>query len=274
MNSGEPAPAVSAGAGHASPSIRLPDVTAPNNARIYDALAGGKDNLPSDRDVAEQLCRITPTLPAQIHGARAFLRRSVEQLTDMGVRQFLNLGCGLPISDNVHQVARRMAPQARVVYVDDDPMVASHGRAFLNTPDEGARFIKADVRQISGLLDQLEADFLDPGQPIAVLACNFLHFLPDVEAHRIVSALRTWLAPGSHLVISHFTSEWLQFVADDIVAVYRKAGLLIFPRSSSEIAAMYQGFQLSYEGIAPIRWDSDDAQGAHFAGGMGWPEEP
>jgi SAM-dependent methyltransferase len=182
------------------------DVTKPNIARVYDAFLGGKDNFAADREVVELALRVTPDAPAGARANRAFLRRVVRYLTaEAGIRQLVDIGSGLPTQGNVHEVAQESAPQARIVYVDSDPLVRTHALALLaNGP--GTLFLTADLREPETILnDPGVRDFIDFGQPVGMLLFAILHHLNDDEdPGRIVARIREALAPGSYLAISSF----------------------------------------------------------------------
>ncbi|MEV4172716.1 SAM-dependent methyltransferase [Nonomuraea sp. NPDC049709] len=182
--------------------MRKFDQQRPNPARMYDYMLGGKDNFAVDRLALDQLAELIPEAVALARANRAFLQRAVRYVARAGIRQFLDLGSGLPTQGSAHEVA----PEARVVYVDHDPVVAAHATALLRHAPGRARFVQAD------LLDPAEVlagagEFLDLDQPIAVLLVSILHFLPD-SAHpqQAVGVLRERMAPGGYLVISHATT--------------------------------------------------------------------
>ena len=182
------------------------DVTKPNIARVYDAFLGGKDNFAADREVVEFALQVTPDAPAGARANRAFLRRVVRYLTaEAGIRQLVDIGSGLPTQGNVHEVAHENAPQARIVYVDRDPLVRTHALALLaNGP--GTIFLTADLREPETILgDPGVAEFIDFSQPVGMLLFAILHHLNDDEDPAgIVARLRDALAPGSYLAISSF----------------------------------------------------------------------
>lgn len=176
----------------------------PNPARIYDYLLGGKDNFPADRDVAEQLLAIAPVARDVVEDNRAFLRRAVRFLTsEAGIRQFIDLGSGLPTQGNVHEVAQADAADARVVYVDNDPMVLSHGRALL-ADNRNTTVVTADLRDPAGILANPEVrEHLDFDRPIAVVIVGMImQISEDEEPDEIIAALMEPLASGSHLFLT------------------------------------------------------------------------
>lgn len=182
------------------------DPTKPSVARVYDYFIGGKDNFAVDRQVAEMALKVTPDGPEAGRGNRAFLRRVVRYLAgEAGIRQFLDLGSGLPSQGNVHQVAKEVRDGVHVVYVDNDPMVLAHGRALLCEADT-ATVIQADIRNPEELFDTPEVrQFLDFDQPVALLMFGILHHIPDDDdPGGIAAAFRRKLPSGSYLAISHF----------------------------------------------------------------------
>ena len=175
----------------------------PSSARIYDALLGGSHNFAADRDAAQKLLAAIPYAAEMARVNRAFLARAVQHVVDAGVRQFLDVGSGIPTAGNVHEVAQAAAPDARVVYVDIDPVAVEHSREIL-AENPLATVVQADIRFADDLLARPELrDFLDFSQPIGLLMLSVLHFVPDDEAFPAVDRLRDALAPGSFIAISH-----------------------------------------------------------------------
>jgi SAM-dependent methyltransferase len=181
------------------------DPTVASTARIYDYWLGGKDNYAADREAAEQAIAANPGIVADVRANRAFLARAVDYLAaEHGIRQFLDIGTGLPTASNTHQVAQAVAPDSRIVYVDNDPIVLLHARELLTSTPEGATaYLDADLRNTKDLL-RLAAQTLDFSRPVAVMLLIILHLIPDADdPYGIVAQLADSLAPGSYLVISH-----------------------------------------------------------------------
>ena len=178
-------------------------------ARVYDYWLGGKDNFEADRIAGEATIAAYPAIRASARANRAFLARSVRYLAaEVGIRQFLDIGTGLPTANNTHEVAQSAAPDSRVVYVDNDPLVLSHARALLTSSPEGVTsYLEADLRDTHEILKRA-AETLDFGQPVALMLLAILHYIPDLdEARRIVARLTGAVPPGSYLVISHAASD-------------------------------------------------------------------
>ncbi|MGW7046393.1 SAM-dependent methyltransferase [Streptomyces avermitilis] len=185
------------------------DVTQPSVARMHNYYLGGKDNYPADRGVCERLLEHAPSTQILTINNRRFLQRVIRHLTlEHGVRQFLDIGAGLPTRDNVHEIAQRYTGDARVVYIDNDPMVLAYGRALLEDNDQTA-VIQADLRDPEGILDHPRvADLLDLSEPVAALYVSVLHCVPDDAAPAaLVRRAAARLCPGSLLVISQLVSE-------------------------------------------------------------------
>jgi hypothetical protein len=256
----------------------LRDVTAvPNVARIYDYFLGGKDNFAADRAAAAKIEEAAPDVVRRTKENRAFLGRAVRFLADSGIRQFLDIGTGLPTQDNVHQVAQRLIPDARVAYVDNDPVVLTHARALLAT-DPGTIVIDADMREPLSILQQAEFnEFIDPAQPIAILMVAVLHFLPDIDqATEIVAAFREHMVPGSHLVISHATAGNMsaQNLTQAVQTYATTSTGSITPRSYAEIESFFEGLELEEPGLVRVaEWRPDSKideipSGPSFLGGV------
>jgi hypothetical protein len=221
------------------------DPTVPNIARIYDYMLGGKDNFAADRAAAEQIMAAFPESQEGVRQNRVFLRQAVHYLAGQGgVRQFLDLGAGLPTQQNVHEVARSATGDARVVYVDSDPVVCVHGRALLSGV-EGVAMVEADLREPERIIaDPAIVELIDFGRPVAVMLVAVLHFLGD-EAYDIVAALRAALAPGSYLVISHMLdAEERKEDGSQVKQVYSRASAGLVPRTKDEILRFFGGFEL------------------------------
>jgi len=200
-----------------------------------------------------------PSILAAVRANRAFLRRAVEYLAgEAGIRQFLDIGTGLPTADNTHEVAQRIAPESRIVYVDNDPIVLAHGRALLDSTPEGATaYIEADARDAAAILDEAAAT-LDFSQPVAVMMLAILHFIPDTDDPPAITRRFTdVLVPGSYLTLSATTSdidgERVTRATGDFNT--QRVASQFFPRTHAEIAACFAGLELVEPGLVPLpRW--------------------
>ncbi len=231
------------------------DTKTPNVARIYDYLLGGKDNFAADREAAEQLIQAIPDVGAIARDNRSFLGRVVRYLaTEGGIRQYLDLGSGLPTQANVHELAEGVATGVRVVYVDSDPVVASHGQALLASGGQVA-MVLGDLRDPASVLGHPEVTgLLDLSRPVAVLCTSTLHFIEDeARPHAIIAEYRDRLAPGSYLVITHGTREEDPGAEGDKAAgVYRQASSQLHVRSLPDVLRFFDGFELIEPGLSWI----------------------
>ena len=239
------------------------DASRPQSARIYDYLLGGKDNFAPDRAVGDALIQEVPALPAMVRGQRAFLARAVRYLvTECGVRQFLDIGTGIPAVDNVHEVAQTLAPDARVVYVDNDPIVLSHARALMTGTSEGATaFILADIRDPAALLQHSELiATLDHEQPVALMLLGIVHHLRDADdPYGLVATLVDWLPPGSYLTIAGPASDFDPEAMAAVAASAERSGVPYVARSREETLRFFTGLDLVEPGIVPIQeWRPDE----------------
>ena len=233
------------------------DISKPHPARVYDFLLGGKDNFAADRAVAERLLQSWPTARATARESRAFLARAVRYLVaEAGVTQFLDIGSGLPAAGNVHEVAQAIVPGARVVYVDNDPIVLAHGQALLTSSPEGmSRYIQADLRQPEAILSHpVTVETLDFGKPVGLILSGVLHFLSDdEEPARIVAPLVDALASGSYVIASHSTHEYSEGVETGLTAIRQGTGITGQDRSSREFGDLvFTGLSVVPPGIVPV----------------------
>ena len=211
-----------------SDSLYVPeiDTTVASSARIYNYWLGGKDHYPVDREMGEQIRAVLPGIVEMARDQRAFLVRAVTYLArEAGIRQFLDIGTGLPTANNTHEVAQRVAPEARIVYVDNDPVVLVHARALLTSTPEGATdYIDADLREPDKIL-QGAARTLDFTQPVAITLLGVVHHVTDTDqAHAIVQRLLDAVPSGSYLVISHTTSTVTGAAMEEAVRLWNQAG--------------------------------------------------
>jgi hypothetical protein len=246
------------------------DASVANPARIYDYLLGGKDNFPADREVAEQIIAIAPTAREVTRQNRAFLRRAVRFLAaEAGVRQFLDIGSGLPTQGNVHEIAQAVAPDCRVVYVDNDPVVVMHGSALL--AGDNTAVVRGDLREPEAIVgDPQVRDVLDLDQPIAVLIVSVLHFVTDEQdPFGIVARLRDAVPAGSYLAVSHGTSdppprpdmtpEEMAAMAARAQRLYEQAAVPIVNRTAAEVRRLFGDWDLVDPGLVFIQqWRPDD----------------
>ena len=229
-----------------SPATEAPvpqvDVSRPHPARMYDYYLGGKNHYAADREVADKVLAGAPSARTGPRENRAFLGRAVRFLTaEAGIRQFLDIGTGLPTTDNVHEVAQRIAPSSRVVYVDNDPLVLAHARALLTSSPEGrTAYIQADLRDPAAILsDPATRQVLDFGQPIALMLVAILHFIPDeFRPAQILSTLLDALPSGSYLVASQVSMEDNPVLIGNAMSAYRAAGLPAQARDSGDFARL------------------------------------
>jgi len=227
------------------------DATTPNIARMYDYYLGGKDNFAADRACADKVLSHYPELRAVARENRAFLSRVVRFLAaEAGIRQFVDIGAGLPTMENVHEVAHAVAPQARVIYVDHDPLVCAHARALLAIRDT-VSVVQADMRDPEAILKDPETQrLIDFSQPVAILLVAILHFIAgDDNPYEIVGRLREAMAPGSYLVVSHAGSDDLPTRAQEAAAEYNRATAQMWFRTRTEILRFFDGFDLIDPGL-------------------------
>jgi S-adenosyl methyltransferase len=242
------------------------DTSVPNVARMYDYMLGGRENFQADRDAADRILRLVPGVRQIVLDNRAFLRRAVRYLTARGITQFLDIGTGLPSQDNVHEVAHETDPEAKVAYVDRDPIVVSHGQALL-AKSRHVIVVNADLREPDALLRRV-GEHLDFTRPVGVLLLHVLNFVADADdPAQIIAYLREALCPGSYLVIAHVTGDG---VSGDIEAraraTYDRANDRLWPRAKDQILGFFDGFSLVEPGLTPVHeWragDDADNEGA------------
>jgi O-methyltransferase involved in polyketide biosynthesis len=229
------------------------DVSIPNVARVYDFLLGGKDNFAADRAAAGKILTELPCAALACRQNREFLSRAVRVLAASGIRQFLDIGSGLPARDNVHEVAQAAAADSRVVYVDYDDVVVSHARALLESGSPRVAVIEGDLRDPGKILEAAEA-LIDFGEPVAVLMFAVLHFLTDADQPReVVRSLTEALVPGSAVALSHVTSDGIAPDASHAAQqVYRSASAQVAPRSRQDITGFFDGLNLVEPGVTDI----------------------
>ena len=234
----------------------------PHSARMYDYYLGGRTNFTADREAVGKVMAVFPQALVAARANRDFVHRSTRYLAEHGMRQFLDIGTGIPTSPNLHEVAQRVAPRARVVYVDNDPIVLTHAQALLKSSPEGrTAYVAADLKAPETILAAPElAETLDLDQPVGLSLNAVLHFVPDADgAHAVVERLKAALAPGSALVISHGTRDFAPAASDQTASVYRSAGTSAQARTRAEFARFFEGWQLVEPGIAVThRWRPEE----------------
>ncbi|MCO5968116.1 SAM-dependent methyltransferase [Actinoallomurus soli] len=261
-------------------AVQAPDLRTDvaHSARIYDYMLGGKDNFAADRAAADAIARHLPTLPISMRANRDFMLRMTRYLVgDLGIRQFLDIGTGLPTSPNLHEVAQELAPETRVVYVDNDPIVLAHARALLTSSAEGCTaYIDADLRDTGAILGStVLRETLDLGRPVALTLIAILQFFVDEdEALTVVRSLIEPLAPGSVLALSVVpTADEASPLADGVNA-YRSQGIPMKMRTRAEIERFFEGLELVDPGVVKVtEWHPDepadpDDPAPHMCGGV------
>jgi hypothetical protein len=239
------------------------DVNQPNAARMYDYLLGGSHNFPVDRAAAEAVRRLVPDVASMAVHNRAFLRRAVRFLARSGIRQFLDLGSGIPTAGNVHEVAQDEDPSCRVVYVDIEPVAVGHARSILAGNDLCA-VVQADLRDVDRVLgDPAVRALLDPSRPVALLALTVLHLLSDVDdAVAAIGRYRDWSA-GGYLAVSHASADGLPperaAALARVTEVYERTSTPFRPRPVTEIARFFQEYHLVEPGLVRLpQWRPDE----------------
>ncbi len=234
------------------------DTTVPHPARIYNYWLGGKDNYAADREAGDLAVKAFPDTIASVRANRAFLSRAVRYLAaDAGIRQFLDIGTGLPSADNTHEVAQSVAPECRVVYVDNDPIVLAHARALLTSTTGATAYVDADLRDTAKILEAA-AGTLNFSEPAAVMLIGVLHFITDVgDPYGIVTTLLDAVVPGSYLVIAHVAKD----IHPEQMAEFQRRMNEQHPntpgtlRTHGEVSWFFDGTELLEPGVVqPSKW--------------------
>jgi SAM-dependent methyltransferase len=257
-----------------SPDI---DVTVAHIARVQDYWLGGKDNFQADREAGDVAIAAVPDMVASVRNTRAFLARTVRYLAaEAGIRQFLDVGTGIPTANNTHEVAQAVAPESRIVYVDNDPMVLAHARALLTSDPRGATaYIDADIRDTGRIVAEAER-WLDFSQPVAVVLMAVLQFVPDEDdPHAIAAHLVDVIPPGGYLIISHPAAD-IQAAAMATMAT-RLSQLMsqkVTPRTHEQVARFFDGTELIDPGVVRVpEWrpvtEADAGTPSTMWGGVG-----
>jgi hypothetical protein len=240
------------------------DLDRPSPARVYDYYLGGSHNYAVDREMARQIVRLVPETPRFARANRSFLRRAVEYLVAAGIRQFLDIGSGIPTVGNVHEIAQRAAPDARVTYVDIDPIAVAHSRAILAGNDRVA-VVQDDLRAPERVLSDPELmRVLDLDQPVAILMISLLHFVPDSDDPAgVIARYRDAVAAGSYLALSHIRRV-PDPPADGLktLEIYKRIGAPLVPRSDAELRSFFAGFDLVPPGLVALQeWRPETIDG-------------
>ena len=228
------------------------DTTVPHSARIWNYWLGGKDNFAVDREAGDQYLEIFPGIGVVARTSRGFLTRAVAYLAgEAGIRQFLDIGTGLPTADNTHEVAQRVAPETRILYVDNDPLVLAHARALLTSSPEGVcEYIDADVRNPAGILD-IAAGVLDFSKPIALMLMGIMGHFTDEEAYPIVRSLLAGLPSGSYFALYDGANTNTAF--NEAQEGYNQSGAVpYYLRSPEQFARFFEGLELVEPGVVPV----------------------
>ena len=253
------------------------DTDRPSAARLYDYYLGGGHHFAADRELAQRIYQVVPETPYMARMNRAFLRRATEFCARQGIRQFLDLGCGLPTTGAVHEIAQAIDPAARVMYVDDEPVAVAHSELILEHHDNTA-VLHADLRNPDHVLNHPRTRrLLDLSQPIALLTVAVLHFVSDADDPAgIIRRYREAMAPGSYFVLSHGTGDTLFAEGQSVVELYRDSQNPGYLRTKAEVAALLDGFDLVEPGLVFVpRWrpaspeDAEDAERSSFYGAVG-----
>jgi hypothetical protein len=236
------------------------DTSVPHIARVYDYWLGGKDNFAADRELGDQTLQAYPNIVFSVRANRAFLARSVRFLAaEMGIRQFLDIGTGIPTADNTHEVAQREAPDSRIVYADNDPVVLSHARALLKSTPQGAcDYLDADLRDPDTILARA-ADTLDFSRPVAVMLLTVLQFAPDDEASSIVKRLAAACTPGSFVTISHPASDIdAEHHSEMVRRMNQSMTQKVTLRDKAGVTGLFDGLELVEPGVVlASQWRPD-----------------
>jgi hypothetical protein len=252
------------------------DTSVAHVARIYNYWLGGKDNFAADREAGDAAIEAYPDMYSSVRANRAFLKRTVRYLaSEVGIRQFLDIGTGLPSAENTHEVAQSIAPESRIVYVDNDPIVLTHARALLTSSPQGATgYLDADARDTGKILTAA-AELLDFEKPVAVLLVAILQLVgDDDDPYGLVAKLMRAVPAGSFLVISHVPSDMQRQATGVAKAASLLSGLMtqrVTPRSKEQVAGFFDGLELIEPGVVPIQqWRPDsDAEASSRAGMWG-----
>jgi hypothetical protein len=233
-----------------------------HSARVYDVLLGGKTNYWPDRVAADEIVQIAPTTPLAARAQRGFMHRVVTVLARSGFDQFLDIGTGIPSEPNLHQIAQSITPSARVVHVDNDPIVLAHAAALMKSDPRGAiGFVDADAREPQDILAAAEVRrLLDLDRPVAISAIGLLHFLDDEEAHRLVTTLLAAVPVGSTLAFSQVTPDYGENAAmAAAIRQFAAAGIAMYPRTAADVHQLFlDGLELCAPGVVGmLRWRSD-----------------
>jgi O-methyltransferase involved in polyketide biosynthesis len=239
------------------------DTSVANSARMWNYWIGGKDHFLADREAGERVLAAMPALPLVARLLRRFLSTAVEELSAAGIRQFLDIGTGLPTADNTHELAQRAAPESRIVYVDHDPVVIRHAQALLTSSAAGETdYIQADLRDWA-TISAAARRTLDFSQPVAVLLIAVVHFILDAEnPHELISQIVADLAPGSYLVIAHAASDIEADTAAAMASTYNAtSSLTITPRDRATVTRLFDGTELTGSGLVPLAqwWGAEQA---------------
>jgi len=229
------------------------DTSKPHPARMYDWYLGGKDNYPVDEEMGRQMLALDPRVPVMARVNRAFMHRATRWLARNGVRQFLDIGTGIPTEPNLHQIAQEVAPDARVVYCDNDPIVLAHAEALLRSTPEGAtEYLQADVRDPAAVIEGARK-VLDFDRPVALSLVALLHFVSDEEgARELVGRLLSELPSGSCLTMTHATADFTPEVSAVATEKLKAAGVTLALRSRDEFARFFHGLDLVAPGVEVV----------------------
>ena len=246
------------------------DTSKAHQARIYNYALGGKDNYAADRAAAEAVLKVNPEMAFTARANRAFLGRAVGYLAaEAGIRQFLDIGTGIPAAGNTHEVAQAAAPECRVVYVDYDPVVLAHARALLTSGEAGAtEYIDADLRDTGAILSQA-GQLLDFTRPVAVTLISILHAIPDADdPHAIVARIMQAVPPGSYLALSHPGTELIPAqTLEEMRGVARRMSQQQYThRTREELARFFASTDLVEPGMVPVEEWRPEARGLGEAG--------
>jgi hypothetical protein len=241
------------------------DTSVAHIARVYDYWLGGKNHFAADREAGDEAVRAYPDMHMSVRQNRAFLQRAVRYLAGAGIRQFLDIGTGLPSADNTHEVAQAVAPDSRVVYVDNDPIVLAHARALLTSSPEGVTgYLDADARETGTIITEA-GKLLDFGQPVAVMLIAVLHLIPEEDdPYQLVADLLAAVPSGSYLVVSQVASD-LQRQSPGINAAAARLSQVMFQRvtarSQDQVLKLFNGLEILEPGIVPVQdWRPDGPQ--------------